>query len=239
MSRFVPTGLVNTFVKNSLYEDAKNCGFCFLEYDNHSDAMKAKRLLNRGNIWGRQLFVDWAQRRKQPDENDLKESKTLFVNYLPKEITDAMITEAFDSFGTIEKITKIKDYAFVLFTEHEAAKNAMDGVDKMKLGHENIEISLAMPRNMKVRHRYPSFNGYHQYRGNGRPRSYNRRRFSSYGSSGKFYMRHQHKPKTVKNVMNETVSTDAAVSAGNDVQQTIVPMPTPEPIMAPAETFAH
>lgn len=219
---FVTVGLVKTFVKSSLYEDTKNCGFCFLEYDSHSSALKAKRLLNQGNVWGRQLFVDWSQRRKQPDETDLTESKTLFINYLPKETTDEIITETLGSYGTIEKITKIKDYAFVLFDEHQSAANAMNGADKVKLGNENIEISLAMPKTMKTRQRFSSFPSYRQnshYRG-----SRNNRRFkhfnSSFGSStssNKFYMRKQNKPKKAS-------GNDAASSA--NTEQTVLPMPT-------------
>lgn len=212
-------GLVKTFVKSSLYEDTKNCGFCFLEYDSHSSALKAKRLLNQGNVWGRQLFVDWSQRRKQPDETDLTESKTLFINYLPKETTDEIITETLGSYGTIEKITKIKDYAFVLFDEHQSATNAMNGADKVKLGNEKIEISLAMPKGIKNRQRYPSFPSFRQnshYRS-----SRNNRRFknfnSSFGSSAssnKFYMRKQNKPKKVS-------GNDAASSA--NTEQTVLP----------------
>lgn len=183
------SGLVKTFVKSSLYEDTKNCGFCFLEYDCHSAALKAKRLLNQGNVWGRQLFVDWAQRRKQIDENELQDSKTLFINYLPKETTDQQITDALSSFGNIEKVTKIKDYAFVLFTEHEAAMSAKNDVDKLKLGNESVEISLAMPKSTRTRNHVPSF-AYRRPRQSRRHNnSYNRFKPSSFGSSNKFYMR--------------------------------------------------
>lgn len=178
---------MKTFVKSSLYEDTKNCGFCFLEYECHSAALKAKRLLNQGNVWGRQLFVDWAQRRKQFDESDRQESKTLFINYLPKEITDQQIIDALSSFGNIEKVTKIKDYAFVLFAEHEAAMNALDDADKSKFGNDSVEISLAMPKKMKSRNRVPSF-AYRRPRQSRRNDSYNRFK-PSFGASNKFYLR--------------------------------------------------
>ncbi|XP_055313568.1 heterogeneous nuclear ribonucleoprotein R-like [Sitodiplosis mosellana] len=230
-------GLVKTFVKTSLYEDTKNCGFCFLEYDSHSAALKAKRLLNQGNVWGRQLFVDWAQRRKQPEESDLIESKTLFINNLPKETTDELITETLSSYGTIEKITKIKDYAFVLFEEHQSAENAMNGVDKTKLGNEKVEISMAMPKSMKSRPRFSSFPSYrknsHHQRRSGRNRGSNHFKgfntsFGSSTSTNKFYMRKQHKPKKVGG------NSDAA---GTIVEQTIIPMPIGT--TSAAETLAN
>lgn len=197
--------MVKTFVKTSPYEETKNCGFCFLEYDSHSDALKAKRLLKLGNVWGRQLFVDWAQRRKQPDQSDLHDSKTLFINYLPKETTEEQIAEALATFGTIEKITKIKDYAFVLFEEHDQANNAMTGVDKPKLGHENVEISLAMPKSMKSRSR--PFHGYMHQRNDRR----RRRSFKQFGESNKFYLRNQQKPSTANETATQNGPADAAV----------------------------
>lgn len=153
----VVLGLVKTFVKTSIYENTKNCGFCFLEYDCHSAAVKAKQLLNHGNVWGRQLFVDWAQRRNYPEGNEANESKTLFVNCLPKEITDQQLIDVFSPFGTIEKVTKIKDYAFVLFDEREAAVNAVNGADKANLGGDAIEIHMAMPKSTKNRPRYSNY----------------------------------------------------------------------------------
>lgn len=212
-------GLVKTFVKTSLYEDTKNCGFCFLEYDCHSSALKAKRLLNNGSVWGRQLFVDWAQRRKQPDDSDFTECKTIFINNLPKETTDEQITEALGSYGTIEKITRIKDYAFVLFAEHQSAENALSA-DKAQLGHENIEISMAMPKSMKkTRSRFSMHPSYRQnnYERNGRNRRFKRfnTSFGSSTSSGKFYLRKQHKTKRANGNDN---------SAGTAVEQTTIPM---------------
>lgn len=202
---------MKTFVKTSLYESTKNCGFCFLEYDSHSSALKAKHQLNQGNVWGRQLFVDWAQRRKQINENELQESKTLFVNYLPKDFTDQQITDAFSSFGTIEKVTKIKDYAFVLFTEHETATNAMNNADKTKLGSESVEISMAMPKSARTRNRGPSF-AYHHSRPSRRRNSYNQHIPLS-GTPNKYFSQ----PKAVKTVAQVTATTT------EPAEQTIIP----------------
>lgn len=230
---FLNVGLVKTFVKSSVYEDTKNCGFCFLEYDCHTSALNAKRLLNKGNVWGRQLFVDWAQRRKQLDENDLNESKTIFINYLPKETTDEVINETLSSFGTIEKVTKIKDYAFVLFSEHQAATDAVNGADKMKLGCDKIEISLAMPQTMKTRSRYSSYS-YRNPRQNNRRNQYKRYR-PSYGTPKKFNMRqpqqHQHQQQPQQQQQSQQPMTKKGNAAADTaVEQTpktkSIPMPT-------------
>lgn len=261
------SGLVKTFVKSSLYEETKNCGFCFLEYDTHSSALKAKRLLNRGNVWGRQLFVDWAQRRQQPDESNLSDSKTLFINYLPKETTDEQITEVLGSFGAVEKVTKIKDYAFVLFGDHQEAADAMNGADKTKLGNEAIEISLAMPKSMKMRTRRPSIPYRQPNRRYRRNQSFNQFK-PAFGSSNKFHSHKQNRNKNDRDVAanndrdaagtapeQTTNSATAAAATAAAVEQTTIPaaeqttipaseqtmIPSAEPAMVatPAETLVN
>ncbi|XP_031628593.1 heterogeneous nuclear ribonucleoprotein R-like [Contarinia nasturtii] len=231
-------GLVKTFVKSSMYEDTKNCGFCFLEYDCHTAALNAKRLLNKGNVWGRQLFVDWAQRRKQPDENDLNESKTIFINYLPKETTDEVINETLSSFGTIEKVTKIKDYAFVLFSEHQAATDAMNGVDKTKLGCEKVEISLAMPKMMKTsRPRNSSFSYRHAPQNGRRNNQYKRYR-PSYRTSKKFSMRQEYMSQEQQPVTKKGNATaDTAVEHTTTTTTTNISMPAMD--QTSAETLVN
>lgn len=141
-------GLVRTFVKNSFYEETKNCGFCFLEYENHQAAVNARRLLSNGSVWGRHLFVDWAQRRVRSN-NDTQESKTVFIKFIPKEIAEEGLRELFEIFGSIERVTKIKDYAFILYDDHSSAVDAVDKFDKTAAGVDAVEISLAMPKMTK------------------------------------------------------------------------------------------
>lgn len=242
---------MKTFVKSSLYEETKNCGFCFLEYDTHSSALKAKRILNTGNVWGRQLFVDWAQRRQQPDESNLSDSKTLFINYLPKETTDEQITDVLGSFGAVEKVTKIKDYAFVLFADHQEAADAMNGADKTKLGNAAIEISLAMPKSMKTRARRPSISYRQPNRRYRRNQSFNQFK-PAFGSSNKF---HSHKQNRTKNdrdaagtAHEQTTNSATTAAAAAAIEQTTIPaeeqtmIPIAEPtamVATPAETLVN
>lgn len=164
----ITNGLKNTFMKTSFYEETKNCGFCFLEYNSHADAFAAKRILRMQNVWGRQLFVDWAQRRQTLDDESLKESKTVFINNLPKDTAKETLEEMLKTFGTVERFTQIKDYAFALYTEHEEAAAAVNGLDKTKLGSDAIEISLAMPKPTKPK-RFTPFNYHSQRHANNYP----------------------------------------------------------------------
>lgn len=184
-------GLVRTFVKNSYYEETKNCGFCFLEYESHQSAANAKRLLNNGNVWGRHLFVDWAQRRTHSDDDTLEDSKTVFINYLPKATTEEQLQSIFSAFGSVDRITKIKDYAFILYTEHNAAVRAINEFNKNEFGNNAVEISMAMPKIAKKStqftplhpmtkrfHRSQQFFGYKQHFGS----TYNMRKRAQTGN---------------------------------------------------------
>lgn len=95
------------------------------------------------------MFVDWAQRRNQADESILESSQTIFINYLSKDMTPEIIEKHLSVHGNIENVTKIKDYAFVLFDSHQGAVDALNGIDKNVFGGDTIEVSLALPKTMK------------------------------------------------------------------------------------------
>lgn len=48
-----------------------NSGFCFLDFESHQAAAKAKRRMETGRvgIWGNEMFVYWADPQEEPDEN--------------------------------------------------------------------------------------------------------------------------------------------------------------------------
>lgn len=148
----ITSGLVKSVVKSSFYEESKNCGFCFLQYDSHSSAYIAKRKLDNAQtkVWGRQLFVDWSDRRLEPDAEQLKNTKTLFVNNLPKTVTTELLKEKFQVFGEVGQVTIIKDYAFVLFKNREDALQALQKFDVMELNDKNVEISLAISKPVQI-----------------------------------------------------------------------------------------
>lgn len=216
---------MKTVVKSPLRENAQNCGFCFLEYDCRMSALNAKRLLDRGNLCGRQMFVDWAERRNQITGSDLEDNKTLFINNLPKETTEQQIVETLSPYGSIEKVTKIKDYAFVLFAEQQAAMDAMNGAEKSKLGSDAVEITLAMPKTTKNRNRFASLSHRRSRFNSHRTNSYNQYR-STFGSIAKFPMRKRRKS-------TKKANPDAATS-GMTAGQAEARSPTatpPEPIV--------
>ena len=56
--------------------------------------------------------------------------KVLYVKNLTSEVTEEQLKEAFEKYGAVERVKKIKDYGFVHFEEREhalAACEAMNG----------------------------------------------------------------------------------------------------------------
>jgi len=55
------------------------------------------------------------------------------------------LKDSFEKFGYLERVKKIKNYAFVHFEERENAVKAMNDLDKQDLFGIKMEISLAKP----------------------------------------------------------------------------------------------
>lgn len=148
-------GLIKTVVKGSYYEENKNCGFCFLEYESHVAALTARLTLKRSRVWGRQLFVDWSQRRTENEANGSRENKTLFIDNLPKKTTDDEIKSKLLPFGEIDGITIVKDYAFVEFRKHDSIVAVLNGFNaKEAFGTDETELSFAVKRPQRNRNAF-------------------------------------------------------------------------------------
>lgn len=125
----------------------RNRGFCFLEYETHKQASQARRKLtaHRIKIWGAEILVDWAEPLEEPDEETMSRVKVLYVRNLPDEMTEDQIKTIFDEFGPVERVKKIKDYAFVHFSERQYALDAMAKLNNQEKYGICFEISLAKP----------------------------------------------------------------------------------------------
>ena len=61
-------------------------------------------------------------------------------------ISEAQLKEKFEEYGTIERAKKVKDYAFLHFTERENAVKAMEAMNEVELDGIAISVSLAKPQ---------------------------------------------------------------------------------------------
>ncbi|KAJ8920437.1 hypothetical protein NQ315_005305 [Exocentrus adspersus] len=140
-------GLMEVIIYSSPDDKKKNRGFCFLEYESHKAASLAKRRLGTGRIkvWGCDIIVDWADPQEEPDEQTMSKVKVLYVRNLTQEITEEKLKEVFELYGKVERVKKIKDYAFIHFEDRDNAVKAMEELDSKEMGGSNIEVSLAKP----------------------------------------------------------------------------------------------
>lgn len=69
----------------------------------------------------------------------------MYVRNLTVAVTEEKIQEVFEEFGKVERVKKLKDYAFVHFEDRDKAVEAMRGLDHKDLLGAELQISLAKP----------------------------------------------------------------------------------------------
>ncbi|XP_060771288.1 heterogeneous nuclear ribonucleoprotein R-like [Neoarius graeffei] len=151
----VTEGLQEVILYTQADDKKKNRGFCFLEYEDHKSAAQARRRLMSGKIkvWGNPVTVEWADPVAEPDPEVMAKVKVLFVRKLATSVTEELLEKTFSQFGKLERVKKLKDYAFVHFEERDAAVKAMEEMNGKELGGEEIEIVLAKPPDKKRKER--------------------------------------------------------------------------------------
>ncbi|CAG5107600.1 Oidioi.mRNA.OKI2018_I69.chr1.g3405.t1.cds [Oikopleura dioica] len=132
----------------------KNRGFCFLEYETHQAASQARRRLLSGRVkaWNNLIVtVDWADPINSPGDDIMDKVKVLYVKNLASMVSEDLVTQTFAAFGDIEKVKKLKDYAFVHFKNRDEARRAMSELNGLNLEGQCIEICLAKPQDKKLK----------------------------------------------------------------------------------------
>lgn len=71
--------------------------------------------------------------------------KVLYVRNLTSSVSEEKLREVFEAYGKIDRVKKIKDYAFVHFDDREHAGQAMAALNHQELNGSPLEISLAKP----------------------------------------------------------------------------------------------
>ncbi|TRY56562.1 hypothetical protein DNTS_008395 [Danionella cerebrum] len=148
-------GLQDVIVYTQPNDNRKNRGFCFLEYEDHKSAAQARRRLMSGRVkvWGSLVSVEWADPVASPDPEVMARVKVLFVRKLTPSVTEELLEKTFSQFGKLERVKKLKDYAFVHFEERSAAVKAMQEMNGKELCGEKLEIVLAKPPDKKSKER--------------------------------------------------------------------------------------
>ncbi|KJH52393.1 hnRNP-R, Q splicing factor family [Dictyocaulus viviparus] len=132
-------------------ERHKNRGFCFVDFADHKTASDAKRKIQQHKVrpFNSELVVDWAEQQDEPDEETMNKVKVLYVRNLKECVSEDKLKEIFGTFGEIERIKKIKDYAFVHFKERDPCVKALEEWNGKELEGVVIDCSLAKPQTEK------------------------------------------------------------------------------------------
>ncbi|NWS73937.1 RBM46 protein, partial [Crotophaga sulcirostris] len=147
----VTEGVVDVIVYPNATDKTKNRGFAFVEYESHRAAAMARRRLIPGTfqLWGHTIQVDWADPEREVDEETMQRVKVLYVRNLMVSTTEDTIKAEFNKFkpGAVERVKKLRDYAFVHFFHREDAIVAMSVMNGKCIDGAVIEITLAKPVN--------------------------------------------------------------------------------------------
>uniref|UniRef100_G3V018 Synaptotagmin binding, cytoplasmic RNA interacting protein n=1 Tax=Mus musculus TaxID=10090 RepID=G3V018_MOUSE len=87
------------------------------------------------------------------DHKTAAQVKVLFVRNLANTVTEEILEKSFSQFGKLERVKKLKDYAFIHFDERDGAVKAMEEMNGKDLEGENIEIVFAKPPDQKRKER--------------------------------------------------------------------------------------
>uniref|UniRef100_F6YGW9 APOBEC1 complementation factor n=1 Tax=Ciona intestinalis TaxID=7719 RepID=F6YGW9_CIOIN len=145
----VTEGVTDVIVYPSASDKTKNRGFAFVEYDSHRAAAMARRKLIPGRIqlWGHPIAVDWAEPEQDVDDEIMGQVKVLYVRNLMLDTTEDTLQNVFSQFkpGSVERVKKIRDYAFVHFSTREACIEAMEKINGTHIDQAEVEVTLAKP----------------------------------------------------------------------------------------------
>ncbi|XP_048730769.2 APOBEC1 complementation factor-like isoform X2 [Ostrea edulis] len=147
----VTEGVVDVIVYPSAVDKSKNRGFAFVEYESHRAAAMARRKLIPGRIqlWSHQIAVDWAEPEQDVDPETMSKVKILYVRNLMLSTTEETIQRFMNTKlgkeNAVERVKKIKDYAFVHFKDRDDALQAMELSHDTTLDGARVEVVLAKP----------------------------------------------------------------------------------------------
>ncbi|XP_071796432.1 probable RNA-binding protein 46 isoform X2 [Asterias amurensis] len=158
--------VTDVIVYPSATDKSKNRGFAFVEFENHRAAAMARRKLIPGRIqlWGHQIMVDWAEPERDVDEDIMKTVKILYVRNLMLHTTEETIQAAFNKLkeGSVERVKKLRDFAFVHLMSREDAYVALKEMDGATIDGSVIEVVFAKPVDKNNLMRFPRGRGYIQ-----------------------------------------------------------------------------
>lgn len=151
ISVFSTIGPVN---KCKIIHDNINEPYAFIEFTDNTSAVNALTAMNRRNLLGREMRVNWATSPGQQVKVDTSKHFHAFVGDLSPDIDNKALREAFAPFGEISDVKVIRDlqtlkskgYGFVSFYKREDAERAIEQMNGQWLGKRTIRTNWATRR---------------------------------------------------------------------------------------------
>ncbi|KAF1769772.1 hypothetical protein GCK72_001589 [Caenorhabditis remanei] len=128
-------------------EKIRNRGFCFVDFIDHKTASDIKRKIAQHKIrpFNADVYVDWAEQQEEPDEDTMSKVKVLYIRNIKEAVTEEKLTELFKEYASLDRVKKVKDYAFIHFNERDDCMKAMEQWNGKELEGTVVEASLAKP----------------------------------------------------------------------------------------------
>lgn len=129
-----------------------NDPYCFVEFQQHSEAQAALTTMNKRNLVGREIKVNWASSPAGGmPKQDTSQHHHIFVGDLSPEIDTDQLRNAFSAFGEISDCRVVRDpatnkskgYGFCSFVKQEEAAAAIEQMAGQWLGSRSIRTNWA------------------------------------------------------------------------------------------------
>jgi polyadenylate-binding protein len=96
---------------------------------------------------GKKIEIDTHEKKEKREPLNTK-FNNLFVKNLPKGTDDPQLKSMFEQFGEIESVhvqrgdnQELKDYGYVCFKDPEHAEQALEGMNKKKVGEDFLIVN--------------------------------------------------------------------------------------------------
>ncbi|XP_073995934.1 APOBEC1 complementation factor-like isoform X2 [Rhodnius prolixus] len=137
------------FIYYSLSDKTQNRGFCFVEYENHRAACLARRRFFTTGIpeWP-DIVIDWAIPEEDVDEEVMKSVTVMYLRNLMLKTSEATLREILLKYVKsceILRIRKVRDFAFVHFSNRDAATKCITTLNGIRLDGAEIFATWAKP----------------------------------------------------------------------------------------------
>lgn len=149
-----------------IIHEAGNDLYAFVEFSDHLSAQMALMAMNKRNVLGREMKVNWATSPGSHNKQDTTNHFHIFVGDLSADIETHQLREAFAPFGEMSECKVIRDtqtqlskgFGFVSYVRKEDAECAIAGMNGQWLGNKPIRTNWAtrkpaVPQQREVTHK--------------------------------------------------------------------------------------